>query len=361
MLKASSAALDRFCELKSGGMSGRDQLLEMHAETKEMLASYLQAPGGASDIAFTGSASDGLNVLARGIDWQTGDQVVSLYGEFPSVLLPWLSLRTRGVTLTAVRAGDDPEAAIESVVTNRTRVICISYVNYWDGLRVDLRRLAAIAQSRGAILVVDVSHALGAMPIPIEYCDVLVSCCYKFMLATHGVGVLYWNRRRLADLGQLSVGWHSVQWPSADERSQSYQLKEGAVRFELGNPPFISLFVLNQALRLLSTVDAADTQQHVIELGSQLRDGLLLRGLTVLTPESPERRGTNMVFASLHSENVMLELAQRNVLVWGGEQRVRFSFHGFNDSSDVDAALAALDGAPSAKDDQNHQSWSSLT
>ncbi len=343
MLKASSEALVRFCQLKSAGMPGRDQLLDLHAETKELMAQYLGAPGGANDVAFTASASDGLNILARGIDWRSGDQVVSLQGEFPSLLLPWLALRPHGVTLTTVPPGDDPEAAIEAAMTDHTRVICVSYVSYLNGLRLDLRRLAAIAISRGAILAVDGSHAMGVMPIPIEYCDVLVSCCYKFMLAAHGVGVLYWNRRRVAELGQPSVGWHSVEWPSLSERSQSYRLKEGAHRFELGNPSFISLFVLSEALKLLTTVDVGRTREHVLRLGGELRDGLRSRGLSLLTPAPAERRGPNIVFAAPDNETIVSGLRQSDVLVWGGEDRVRFSLHGYNDKSDIEVALDALD------------------
>ncbi len=342
MLKASREALQEFCDLKSRGMPGRDRVVQVYAETKELMARHLRAPGGADDIAFLAHAAEGFNVLARGIDWRADDHIVSIRGEFPTSLLPWLARRAAGITLTAVDPGDDPEAAIEAAMTDRTRVVCVSYVSYLTGLRLDLARLAAIAHSKGAILAVDVSHALGALPIPIEHCDVLVSCCYKFMLATHGVGIFYWNRRRLAGLLQPSVGWHSIEWPTVEERSEGYRLKEGAARFELGNPSFISVFVLHEALKVLSAVDPADIENHVWELGGRLREGLDHLRLPLWTPDRKERRATNIVFGSPDCEEVVARLGQRGVLAWGSDGRVRFSLHGYNDSTDVDAALEAL-------------------
>jgi cysteine desulfurase / selenocysteine lyase len=234
------------------------------------------------------------------------------------------------------------EDRIAEAATPRTRVICVSFVSYLTGYRLDLRRLASIAHAHGAVLAVDVSHALGSMPIPIEACDVLVSCCYKFALGVHGVGVFYLNQRQLAKLLQPAVGWFSIEWPGLEERSERYTLKRGSGRFELGNPSFVSIFVLREGLRVLAQVGSAAIEAHVLELGGRLRAGLVDLGLDVWTPEVASRRATNIVFGAADADRIVDRLRAHKVLAWSGDGRVRFSIHGFNDTADVDAAVAAV-------------------
>jgi cysteine desulfurase/selenocysteine lyase len=283
-------------------------------------------------------------VLAAAFEWRPGDTVVSLANEFPSSLMPWQMRSRSGVSLVAVEPGDDPEASIEAAITDRTRVVCVSYVNWLTGQRLDLARLAAAAHARGAILAVDASQALGALAVPIEHCDVLVSCCYKFQLATQGVGIFYWNRRQIPDLLQTSAGWHSLtdDWEDGALRPGAYRLADGARRFEIGSPPFMAIFVLNQALKVLSSLDRGAVQDWILDLGGRLRAGLVGLGVDLWTPEPAARRGPNIVFGSAEARAVADRLAAKRVHVTGSTGRVRFSVHGYNDGRDIDTALAAL-------------------
>jgi cysteine desulfurase/selenocysteine lyase len=150
------------------------------------------------------------------------------------------------------------------------------------------------------------------------------------------------NRERLPELRQPSVGWHSVEWPTVEERSRRYTLKPGAERFELGNPSFVSLFVLREALRVLGPLDAARREAHVLELGGRLREGLAAFGLELHTPAEPRRRGPNVVVTRSDDEAFRERLEERRTLAWSGDGRVRFSFHVYNDGDDVERALAAV-------------------
>jgi cysteine desulfurase/selenocysteine lyase len=344
MLRAARAALMEYCDLKGQGAPGEDRIQRVYLETKELVARYLRAPGGVDDIALLGSAAEGFNVLAGGIEWRPGDNVVTIGNEYPSSVMPWLLRRRAGVSVLAVEPNDEPEASIEAAITDRTRVVCVSYVNFLTGMRLDLERLATAAHSHGAVLAVDASQALGAIPIPIEHCDVLVSCCYKFQLGAQGVGIFYWDRRRIPELLQSYVGWYSLvdDWQYPTVRPADYRLKDGAGRFEIGNPSYVAIFVLNQAVRVLSALDSHVVQEWVLDLGGHLRGGLVNLGLDVWTPEAPARRGPNVVFGSTACRVIADRLGKRGVFVTGSSGRVRFSLHGYNDIGDVDAALSGL-------------------
>jgi selenocysteine lyase/cysteine desulfurase len=341
VLRANLAAATQFLLDKGDGMPGRERFFATADRTRVALAARLG--GRPEDIAFLGSASEGFHVASEGIDWRPGDNVVVGLSEFPSVVLAWQRLRPRGVEVRAV--GREPVVTHEEIaaaVDGRTRAIAVSHVAYLTGARHDLRRLRALADRVGARLVVDASHALGVVPVDGTLCDVVVACCYKWVLAVHGVGVFYVNSRRWPDLAAPWVGWHSTHRDDDWRRRTEYRVREDGSRFEAGNPPFLPVYVLESALRTLDRIDTRASEAYVLALGGTLRAGLVKLGLTVLTPEAPEERAGNIVFATDRSLEIGRALQDAGVLVWAGEGRVRLSVHVFNDETDVARALAVL-------------------
>jgi cysteine desulfurase / selenocysteine lyase len=343
-VRSTAHAVSAFLAQKSRGMAGRDEFTDHYRTVKRRLAGYLSLPASAADrIAFLGSAAEGINRFADGMDWRPGDEVVSLTDEYPNALLPWLSRAHLGVKLVAVDPGDDAESAIAAAVTERTRVICVSHVSYLNGRRLRLDRLRTIADGCGAALVVDASQSLGVLPVNAELCDVMVSCCYKFILGIHGIGIFYCNDEVLDQLTPKMVGWHSIQWPSLAARSRGYELKEGAARLELGNPPFVSVVALDEGLKVLESISPARLEEHVMALGGQLRAGLDDLGARVWHRAADESTlSANVVFGDPDADQTVSALADDGVLAWSGDGRVRLSLHGYNDDADVAAALDAL-------------------
>ena len=341
VLRANLEAATRFLLDKGDGMPGRERFFETANRTRVALARRLG--GRPEDVAFLSSASEGLHLASEGIDWRPGDNVVVGQSEFPSVLLAWQRLRSRGVEVRAV--GRDAVVAhgeISAAVDRRTRAIAVSHVGYLTGARQDLGRLRALADRVGARLVVDVSHALGVVPVDGTLCDVVVACCYKWVLGVHGVGIFHVNSRRWPDLAAPWVGWHSTEHEDDWRRRTDYRLRTDGSRFEAGNPPFLPVYVLESALRALDAVDPRASEAYVLELGRALRAGLVKLGLSVLTPEAPEERAGNIVFATDRCLAVERALRESGVLVWAGDQRVRLSVHVFNDETDVARALGVL-------------------
>jgi selenocysteine lyase/cysteine desulfurase len=341
VLRTNLEAATRFLLDKGDGMPGRERFFVTADRTRVALARRLG--GRAEDVAFLGSASEGLHVASEGIDWHPGDNVVVGQSEFPSVLLAWQRLRPRGVDVRAVgREAVLTHAEIAAAVDRRTRAIAVSHVSYLTGARQDLARLRDLTDRVGARLVVDASHALGVVPVDGSLCDVVVACCYKWLLAVHGVGVFYVNSRRWPDLAPPWVGWHSTHREDDWRRRTDYRLREDGARFEAGNPPFLPVYVLESALRTLDALDPRAVEAHVLTLGGALRAGLAKLGLPVLTPEAPEERAGNLVFASDRALDVELALRESGILVWAGDGRVRLSVHAYNDEADVARALAVL-------------------
>lgn len=344
VLRSHAAAIERFFTLKSEGMAGRETgLMGLLEDCRGKVARLLQvAP---ADIAFLLSASEGVSQLAAGLDWRPGDNVVVEDIEYPSDIYPWASLADRGVEVRVARqwGGEPTLERLAATMDERTRVLSVSQVSYLTGRRYRLEELAALAARVGALLSVDATHAVGVLPVEAHYADILVSSCYKYLLGVHGAAVFYRNPRRLRDLAPQTIGWHSVAGERTVEAPTDYRLRPDASRFEAGNPPFMALALLDNALAYLEQVGIARIERHVLALGGALRAGLIERDIAVLTPENPAQRGPNICFPCDDPAALVAALAARGVLVWGGDGRIRVSLHAYNDTADVERLLAALD------------------
>ncbi|HLZ07785.1 MAG TPA: aminotransferase class V-fold PLP-dependent enzyme [Chloroflexota bacterium] len=344
-LKSHLIALERFATDKSAGMAGRDRMFEVYHDTKQQLSWLVNRP--VSDIALLGSASEGVNLVAQTIDWGEGDNVVVGDVEFPSMLYPWTSLATQGVELRLVKSRerlldlDD----FRAVVDERTRVVAVSQVSFLTGQRISLPAMANIAWERGARLLVDATHALGAVSVDANHCDYLVSSCYKWLLASHGVGIFVWNRSRVPEILPTNVGWHTVTHSGGWSNPTVLALRPDADRLEMGNPSFPSLYILRNALERLARVRAKDVERHVLELASDVRRRLVARNFEVTTPEAAASHAGNVCFKSASAGEITKRLADEGILVWGSEGRIRVSTHLYNSTADVDRLFASLDYA----------------
>jgi selenocysteine lyase/cysteine desulfurase len=348
ILRSHTEAVARFFDLKSRGMTGREQgVMGILADGRQRAGDLLGVS--ADDIAFLSSASEGINQLANWLDWQPGDNVVVEDIEFPSGIYPWVRLRERGVEVRVVRqAGDTPTLErIAASMDNRTRILATSQVSYLTGRRYDLADLAALARQHGSLLSVDATHAAGVVPVAARHADILVSSCYKFLLGVHGAAIFYRNPERLAALEPLTVGWHSIGGHHTFAAPTDFTLNMAASRFEAGNPPFMAVAVLENSLRYLCAIGIERIEQHVLALGELLWRSLRDRGFELLTPEDASNRGPNICFAWDKSAELVAALAKRNVLIWGGDGRIRVSLHAYNDQGDVERLLEGLDAVRS--------------
>jgi hypothetical protein len=209
-LRSHDQAAARMGALKSAGMAGRQQLFAVYERAKSRAARMLGVEP--ARVAFLAHSSEGLNQAVKSVAWRPGDNVVFADLEYPSLIYPAAVLEELGVEPRVVRTRGHYLSLDELAkrVDGRTRLILVSQVSYLTGQRVDLARCAEIARGAGAWLAVDATHALGVAPVPGGLCDFVVSSCYKWLLATHGVGIFAYDSSRVGDIEPATMGWHSV-------------------------------------------------------------------------------------------------------------------------------------------------------
>ena len=192
------------------------------------------------------------------------------------------------------------------------------------------------------MFLVDASHALGVVPVQARLADFVFSCCYKWQLGCTGIAVGFWNRQTLPDWRPRAAGWFSAE-PGHEGalRRSELQMRADAQVMTLGNPSFPGAYVVDNGFDYLLDVGVDRIEAHVLELGARLREGLAELDLDVLTPPEPERRAGNVCIARADGPRFASALADRGVLVWEADGRVRYSVHLYNDGDDVERALDA--------------------
>ncbi|HEX2942700.1 MAG TPA: aminotransferase class V-fold PLP-dependent enzyme [Rhodopila sp.] len=337
VLHAHDQALLHYLSDKSNGMPG----WAAHDAAMEAARGGVAALWGvgAGDIGFVANVAEGVSIVAESLEWRAGDSICIAAYEYPSVVGPFALHRHPTVRLIQTQ-GTDPDQ-VAARVDSSTRIIAVSAVSYLNAERVDLPALRRIADSVGALLLVDFTQAAGYLPINAAIADFAFSSCYKWMLGITGVAIAFWNRARQPDWAPASAGWHSFA-PGNRGYDTQPALRADALRFTRGNPAHGSVYVLNSALAYLSRFDPQSIQRHVQTLTVALLQDLARRDIPVITPADPARHGASVCVASPRAQAIADALQRQGIYTWNGSGRVRVSFHGYNGMADVDRVAAAL-------------------
>ena len=340
LLKAHRGAFERFATDKAAGFSGYWRHWEVIDEVRARIARWTGLEPG--DIALLGNASEGIMRVVSSFDWQPGDNVVVPELDYASGRYALASLKRQGVELRLVPAEGWAlqTGQLLAACDGRTRLVYISQVNALTGQHADMAAISAALRDTPTALMVDASHALGAVPVRGDLADFTVSCCYKFALGIHE-GILAWNRRRWPDFVPLGAGWCSAA-EGADP--VEFRHKEDARRAEYGNAGHLGAYLLRESLDYLDSYGVDAIADHVRRLSGRLIAGMTKLGLEVMTPAAPESRAGNAAFARSDTSSFIRKASADGILVWGDNGRIRASAHLFTTPDDIEYFLDRLPG-----------------
>ncbi len=315
--------------------------------TRQLVAQLIHCD--ADEIGFVKNTSDGLSVLANGLDWRWGDRVVCIAGEFPSNVYPWLALRTLGVEWVTApeRQGRVDLNEIERRLDSRTRVLTVSYVQYLSGFRIDLEALGEMCHRKGIIFCVDAIQGMGAFEIDTvrQKIDFLSADAHKWMLGPEGIGVVFVSQRILERVTPRVLGWMSVEnyW---DFDRLELKFRHGALRYECGSLNTVGIHGLAAAVELLLEVGIENISRKILETTAHLCRGLEAKGYNILSSRQEEEASGIVSFSAndrglnVHDIHRRLEEARVSTAVRKGY--VRVSPHFYNSISEMDQLLDLL-------------------
>ena len=314
-------------------------------EVRKLCAQLVNA--GADEIAFIKSTSHGLSLVAEGMDWRSGDNVLFVEKDFPSNILPWINLKSKGVEARAIpsNGGMVMIEDIERIMDSRTRLIAVSSVQYSNGFRIDLKRLGKACRSKGVLLCVDAIQSLGIIPMDVREfnIDFLAADAHKWLLGPEGIGIFYCRKDLVQGLRTPLIGWKSVQ-NEFDFEHPVLQLKNDAQRFEEGSQNVMGIFGLGAAIELLFEVGIENIEKRVLDLGDKIIEEAGKRGITILTPLNRKERGGNITIAGDFNPSAARDaLRERGIMVNVRGGGMRLSPHFYNTEEDINRLFQNLD------------------
>ena len=315
---------------------------------KQALAELINAPSD-DDIALLKSTSEGLSVIAYGIDWQPGDNIVIAAEEFPSNRIVWESLRPNGVEVREAHlfAGDDPEQALIELMDDNTRLLSVSAVQYASGLRMDLARLSQACKQHDSLFCVDAIQHIGALQFDVQAiaADFVVADGHKWMLGPEGLALFYCRHELIDTLKLHQFGWHMVEAMGHFDDPQ-WAPAGNARRFECGSPNMLGIHALQASIQVLLDQGMAQVEQQLLKRSARLIDGLnQMNSVDIITDCRAERRSGIVTFnkAGQDMETMYNDLVERGVVCALRGGGIRLSPHFYTDTDKLDRLLTWID------------------
>ncbi|MCX6047173.1 MAG: aminotransferase class V-fold PLP-dependent enzyme [Chloroflexi bacterium] len=326
------------------------QMINLFEAARGKVANALGAD--ADEIVLGENATIGINIVANGIDWQPGDNLILSTHEHPGNRIPWYNFVQRyGVQLRFVNVVHDEEQMLhefEQLIDARTRLVSISHVSRRTGQRLPVKALTEIAHQREVPVLLDGAQSFGAIPVDVHAlgCDFYAFSGHKYMMASQGTGGFYVRRDRIEWLKPSWIGSHSQKEMDLDGHMT---LLDEAKRFEFGTRNLADQIGFGKALDIWAEIGWANVFAAIAAYTDRLKAALLtVPNLIVETPLPYEQSSGIVTFniPGIGAAALSARLLDRDHILTStleaNSDSLRISTHVFNNDEEIARLVAAL-------------------
>ena len=304
-----------------------------------------------AEIMLNENTTVGITIVATGIDWRAGDNVVLSTHEHPGNRIVWYQIAKHyGVELRFTPIGNDAARLLEEFETlldARTRVVSISHVSRESGLRLPARQLVEIAHRHDVPILFDGAQSFGSIPVNVREldCDFYTCSGHKYIMGPQGTGAFYVRRDRLAWINPTWIGSHSQE--SFGPRGE-FKLLDNARRFEFGTRNLADHAGFAKALEMWESIGWDKLYARIAEYTDGMKKLLLAEvpGLWLTTP-LPYAQSSGIVAFGLPGYEpgpLCASLLEKEHILAGpaDDKTVRISTHVFNTEEEAQRLVAGL-------------------
>lgn len=320
--------------------------MEQETRLRQHLAQLINA-NSVEEIALAKSTSEALSIIAYGLTWEAGDQIIISNQEFPSNRIVWESLADQGVEVVeADFEKQQPIDAIASCFTERTRLVSISTVQYASGIRIDCEALSRLCKEHGALLCLDAIQSLGALEFDQQKiaADFIVADGHKWMMAGEGLALLYVNAAHIEHLTLRQYGWHMVAKKGQYDEHE-WQPAKDATRFECGSPNMLGIYALSTSLEFLLSIGIEQVEQSLLERVRYLKEKLsAIPNVSLITSQAEHECGGIVTFKVSGADHAALysKLMKNDVICAHRGGGIRFSPGFYTPFETIDLGIERL-------------------
>ncbi len=336
----------------NGATLGDQEAFVMHkiAETRKAGAKLLNCEP--DEVSLVGPTSLALSLVAAGLKFRKGDNILIYHDDYPSNVYPWLALADQGVKvrllntrgLGIIRAID-----VMGQVDENTRLVALASNHFISGYRLDRNAVGKFLRERGILFCLDAIQTLGAFPTTVENVDFLAADSHKWLLGPCGAGIFYVKKDLQEKLNPPIYGWHNVRNPNFVAQ-EKIEFRSGAAKFEAGTHNLIGLVGLLAAMELALEIGVENISTELLRKRAWLVPALQAKGFVVLNaePKTENASGITTFFqpgkdlAPLHQK-----LADAGIIASlrtdrKGQNYLRFSPHFYNTDAELRRVVERL-------------------
>jgi len=335
-----------------GGTLGDQEAFVMHkiADARKAGAKILDCEP--DEVSLVGPTSLALSLVAAGLKFRKGDNILIYHDDYPSNVYPWLALAEQGVKvrllntrgLGVIRAID-----VMGQVDENTRLVALASNHFISGYRLDHNAVGKFLRERGILFCLDAIQTLGAFPTTVENVDFLAADSHKWLLGPCGAGIFYVKKDLQEKLNPPIYGWHNVRSPNFVAQ-EKIEFRSGAAKFEAGTHTLIGLVGLLAALELALEIGVENISAELLRKRAWFVPALQAKGFVVLNaePKIENASGITTFFtpgkdlAPLHQKladagiNTSLRTDRK------GQNYIRISPHFYNTDAELQRVLELL-------------------
>jgi selenocysteine lyase/cysteine desulfurase len=319
-------------------------------QTRESAGRLLHASP--DEIALLGPTSLGLSLVANGIAWAPGDEVVCYLDDYPANVYPWINLRDKGVVVRFIEPAQIGELTVEAVertLTPKTKLVALASCSFISGFRIDIAAIGKLLRERGILFCLDAIQTLGAFPTTVEHVDFLSADAHKWLLGPVAIGVVYVKKELFELCRPTLLGSWNIKAPNFVAQNQ-VEFVEGAQRYEPGVLNVPGVAGMKATIDLLLEIGIEKVAERILAIRSRLIFGLVEFGFTPLGATTNAAHFSGIITVSHPTRDIpsLFKRLSENRVVCSprqdrqGNHYLRFSPHFYNTEDEVDRVLELL-------------------
>ncbi len=323
-------------------------------DIKKKVAKVLGTGTKYEEIALTGSATEGLNIIINGLPLNKGDEIITSTHEHPALHIPLLNKMQRdGVKIRSFepdfKSGIANVGRIEKLINDRTRLIIMSHVTCTTGQIFPINEIAKLAKRMGVWFALDGAQSAGSTPIDVKESgvDFYAFSGHKWLLGPKRTGALYVKKELLNVLRPVTAGAYSDA--GHDIKAGTLTLDPTAQRYEYATQNEALFNGLGKSIDLINTIGSDRLYKRNKQLSEKFYSGLTdLPKVKLLSPEEEKYRSSIITFKieGRNYRDVASELSEKRIRVRvvpeAGLEAIRASFHVYNNEKEVDLVINAI-------------------
>ncbi len=334
-------------EMGDTGALRIDERFQDAMDMKSLAARMLGCEG--DNLSITPGTAFGINMVAEGYPWEAGDEVVLCSVEYPANVYPWWAQKRKGVRLVWVDPDEDNRIPVEryaAAITDKTRVVAVSHVQFSSGYRHNLEALGRLCRDTGCLLVVDAIQAFSIFPIKaMEWgIDALSFGSHKWLQGPTGIGMFYCSPGLRDRLQPLFPGASSVKDPF-NFLDYHFDLLEDGRRFEGSMPNLAGCAGLHAALQLAAGFGRENLAVKIRKNSDELIAVFERRGFQNHSPRGEGEWSGILSFShpEVSADTVFQGLQNNGMIALVRDGRLRLSPHAYHRPEELKRMTLALE------------------